>query len=153
MKRHYILGLIALTIISLTGCQKEQKIEEPTTVEESQAIETSIEVETEDTKETQTDTFIFANYNILDSVFTKDCSFTEEEIMVSDYIEEEITDENGYCPAFSISRINVVDVEDLNTIPKEIIVTDVNSYYDVYILDDGQYFYYVDGNGNILRTQ
>lgn len=153
MKRHYIFRLIALIIISLTGYQKEQKIEEPAAVEESQTIETTIEVETKDTKETQADTFIFANYNILDSVFTKDCSFTEEEIMVSDYIEEEITDENGYRPAFSISRINVVDVEDLNTIPKEIIVIDVNSYYDVYILDDGQYFYYVDRNGNILRTQ
>ena len=151
--KNYIFRLIALIIISLTGYQKEQKIEEPTAVEESQTIETTIEVETKDTKETQADTFIFANYNILDSVFTKDCSFTEEEIMVSDYIEEEITDENGYRPAFSISRINVVDVEDLNTIPKEIIVTDVNSYYDVYILDDGQYFYYVDRNGNILRTQ
>lgn len=80
MRKYYILGLTVLTAISLTGCQKEQKIEEPTTVEESQTIETSIEVETEDTKETQTDTFIFANYNILDSVFTKDCSFTEEEI-------------------------------------------------------------------------
>lgn len=57
---------------------------------------------------------------------------------VVDLYDSRITDENGYCLAFSISRINVVNVEDLNTIPKEIVVTDVNSYYDVYILDDGQ---------------
>ena len=63
VKRHYIFRLIALIIISLTGYQKEQKIEEPAAVEESQTIETTIEVETKDTKETQADTFIFANYN------------------------------------------------------------------------------------------